>query len=217
MAFVLIVAVALARWNQTAGRRHAAMAALTSQGAIVQSFDYERQGHDRPTIWPAWIVDSIGVDYFAEVVSLKLPFYCDTNQPQLAFLACLPALEDLDAAHAMVIDTDLEYIQRLYQLRSLNLHDTRVTDEGLSNLKDLVELQYLYLNGTTITDRGLEKVQNLVALKELTLGRTQITDAGLEYLKGLGQLEKLDLHETQVSDVGVARFMECLPKCEVIR
>jgi len=84
------------------------------------------------------------------------------------------------------------HLDRLPDLRSLDLSDSRVTDAGLAGLAALTGLEELVL-----------------------IGDIGITDAGLAHLRGLARLRKLDLRSTRVTPAGVARLRRALPHAEI--
>jgi len=83
-------------------------------------------------------------------------------------------------------------LDRLPDLRSLDLSDSRVTDTGLAGLAALTGLEELVL-----------------------IGDIGVTDAGLAHLRGLTRLRKLDLRSTRVTPAGVARLRRALPHVEI--
>jgi hypothetical protein len=103
-------------------------------------------------------------------------------------------------------DADLEPLQGLTTLSTLNLYGTKITDAGLKYVSGLTNLQILYLNETAVTDAGLPYLQKLTKLRELGLNRTHVTDAGLPYLKGLANLSSLTLSGPQITDQGLAQL-----------
>jgi hypothetical protein len=109
----------------------------------------------------------------------------------------------VDLHRTRVTDTDLELLQALTGVRTLNLYGTRVTDAGLKHVGGLNSLQTLYLNDTPVTDAGLPHLQGLTGLKELGLDRTRVTDEGLPQLKKLAALNKLVLGGPQITDRGL--------------
>jgi hypothetical protein len=108
---------------------------------------------------------------------------------------------DLHRSH--VTDSDLQLLEDLTTLRSLNLYGTRITDSGLVHLTNLKGLVTLHLNSTAISDAGLARLQNLKGLGELGLYGTHVTNAGLQYLKGMSNLHKLILSGPAITDLGL--------------
>ncbi len=180
LAFTAIVATWLGLWSNSARRQRDAVAALRKCGALV-GYDFEDYGLEKPQHWPAWIVDTVGVDYFANIVHI-------------------------DAIDANTTDADLIHIESLKYLQSLNLGGTQVSDAGLAYLPGLTRLQRLFLNYTRATDGGLIHVRNLTGLEELNLSGTQVTDNALVHLSGLTGLWSLDLSDTGVTDAGLVHF-----------
>jgi hypothetical protein len=105
-----------------------------------------------------------------------------------------------------VTDADLEPLQGLTTLSTLNLYGTKIADAGLKYVSGLTNLQILYLNETAVTDAGLPYLQKLTHLRELGLNRTHVTDAGLSSLKGLINLSSLTLSGPQITDQGLVQL-----------
>ena len=78
----------------------------------------------------------------------------------------------------------LETIQKLGELRDLNLNGTDLTDDGLAKLAVLEKLQTLRLDETHITDTGLLPLETLEDLRLLAVKKCKtITSLGVEKLK----------------------------------
>ncbi|MEX2264322.1 MAG: hypothetical protein WD696_20375 [Bryobacteraceae bacterium] len=101
-------------------------------------------------------------------------------------------------------DRDLAHLANMKSLQELNLGRTRVTDAGLKSLGGLRALKVLLLDETALTDRGLEHLPSFPALEKLDLAHTRITDAGLKSLKCLPMLRELSLYGTGIGDRGLA-------------
>jgi hypothetical protein len=112
----------------------------------------------------------------------------------------------VDLHRTGVTDADLEPLQGLPHLCTLNLYGTKITDAGLKYISGLATLQTVYLNNTPVTDAGLQHLQKLVNLRELGLHQTHVTDAGLASLKGLTSLSDLSLSGPQISDQGLMQL-----------
>jgi len=82
-------------------------------------------------------------------------------------------------------DAGLDSVNRLADLRELDLGTSRVTDSGMEHLQGLAGLQVLRLPNTSITDAGLKCLQGMPNLRVLHLDETQVADAGLANLWGL--------------------------------
>lgn len=95
-------------------------------------------------------------------------------------------------------DTVTKIVNRLPNVRSLNLGGTQVTDRGLVSLPQ-ANLRALHLTNTLITDNGLKTLGTMIHLRSLSLGGTHITDQGLESLSGLRKLQYLDIAGTGVT------------------
>ncbi len=157
-----------------------AVAAIERAGGEVM-YDWQwRNGRKLPNgriRWPNWLVDRIGVDFFADVTYVNLGIRGS--------------------------DELLVQVRPLHRLEYLRLARAwKVSDEGLANLKGLTALQWLSLDETKIGDAGLAHLKDLKQLQTLLLGLTKVTDAGLSHLKPLTRLKVLSLYFTSVSDHG---------------
>ncbi|MCE9554664.1 MAG: hypothetical protein K8T91_15010 [Planctomycetes bacterium] len=226
----------LARWSYDARQQHQVVMVIeAARGRIL--YDFHFHGLREPPYWPRWLVNAIGVDYFAKVeyVTLMDTEITDTNLLHLNRLTALhtldltglqitDALEPLTGltklhrlylSHTQVTDSGLMHVKGLSGLQELELCDSQVTDKGLEHLKGLSELQTLKLCTTKVTDYGLRHLKGLTSLQHLDLAGTEITDAGLEYLEELTNLKYLSLNDTAVTDTGKARLEKALPNCKI--
>jgi mono/diheme cytochrome c family protein len=101
----------------------------------------------------------------------------------LAELARIPSIQELNLAGAPLHDADLANIAALKNLAVLHLENTPITDEGLTHLGKLEELTYLNLFGTAVTDAGLKNLAGLKHLKWLYLAGTKVTASGVRELR----------------------------------
>ena len=101
-------------------------------------------------------------------------------------------------------DDDLECLEGLTSLQSLNLRSSPLTGKGLKYLKGLTNLRSLSLHRSGITDADLECLKEITNLRALDLGDNQsLTNTGLEHIKGLTSLQSLNLSGTKVNYVGL--------------
>lgn len=101
----------------------------------------------------------------------------------LALLAEMPRVRELDLSQSKVTDAGLAHLGRLTQLKSLSLDQTAITDAGLEHIAKLTQLELLGLSQTAITDAGLSKLKTFVNLKFLHVDKTRTTEAGLKALE----------------------------------
>jgi hypothetical protein len=206
MTVCAVVFGLLARWSYKAGQQRDAIIAISGRAVVYYDYETFHPGtetcdyyHCRgvvqgaPAYWPTWIVDALGVDYFADVESVWI-----LNQTTWA-------------------DDEFQFIRQFTGLKRLGLHGTRAGDAGLERLKVLTSLRFLDLESTTVTDAGLRHLIGLTSLQELYLVNTNVTDAGLQHLQGLTELRYLDLTGTKITNAGVARLHKALPNCWIIR
>ncbi|MEX1096793.1 MAG: hypothetical protein WED34_12155 [Planctomycetales bacterium] len=114
-------------------------------------------------------------------------------------------------------DEQLAPLAKLPQIVELNLRGTDVTDEGLRQIAGLKGLVRLHLEKTKIGDAGLAHLKGLENLEYLNLYGTQVTDEGLKQLSGLKKLKKVYVWETQVTETGADALKKALPEVAVIR
>ncbi len=194
------------------------MAAITKMdGYVLYEWEFKNgniiQG-DKPHA-PKWLVDTIGVDYFGDVVCVVIR---DASNDALFQVGRLNKVQKLLIGdNSQMTDAGLAHLEHLTNLASLDLTGTSVTDVGLEHLKGLSNLAQLNLARTTVSDAGLPHLKGLISLVELNLGATRVTNAGLAQLKFLTSLRKLYLNGTQVNDVGISQLKEPMPDLEVFR
>jgi hypothetical protein len=112
----------------------------------------------------------------------------------------------VDLHRTKATDADLQMLQGLTQLRTLNLYGAPITDAGLRYVSGITSLQTLYLNETAVTNAGLASLQGLTHLSELGLHDTRVTDEGLFYLRSLTNLQSLSLSGAQITDQGLMQL-----------
>jgi mono/diheme cytochrome c family protein len=101
----------------------------------------------------------------------------------LAKLARIPSIQELNLAGVPLRDADLANIAELKNLTVLHLENTPITDEGLTHLSKLEKLDYLNLFGTAVTDAGLKNLTGLSHLNRLYLAGTKVTGSGVSALR----------------------------------
>jgi len=135
----------------------------------------------------------------------------------LQMLEGLTQLRTLNLYGAPITDAGLKYVSGMTSLQTLYLNETAVTNAGLASLQGLTHLSELGLHDTHITDEGLFYLRSLANLQSLSLSGAQITDQGLMHLKPFHDLKKLVLSRTSVTTAGIQELMRALPKVQIIR
>jgi hypothetical protein len=217
IVLVLLIGAGLGWLVRSAHVQRDAVAAIRRAGGSV-SYDWEwNNGKSVPggKPWaPKWLVDLIGVDYFAHVTSVWLqPAAIDGAIVEVGHLT---QLERLQLVGGSVSDAGLAHLKGLTNLTILFLLDTQVSDAGLMHLKGLTRLSSLDLKDTHVTDAGLAHLKGLTKLSVLDLERTQISDAGLAHLNGLTKVRNIDLTGTQVTQRGVQELQTELPNAQIL-
>jgi hypothetical protein len=193
LLLTLAVACVCAFWVRPALDQRAALASLRGHCTDV-TYDVPsdpRTGRPIPALVPMWLVDRLGIDFFANVTGLEV----------------YNATDDI-----------LGRLKAFPRLTTLVLHGTDMTtDEGLTHVGQLGQLQVLGLSHTKTNDGRLSRLRGLKKLELLELSDTQVTDSGLAALAGLTELREIHLRYTAVTDGGVATLRRALPRCVVKR
>jgi hypothetical protein len=90
----------------------------------------------------------------------------------LESLAAIPHLQHLTAQGHQFTDRGLIHVQKMSELKSLeisNLDGLDISDAGLAHLKSLDKLERLAIQGSKVTDVGLNSLKHLKSLKELRI------------------------------------------------
>jgi Leucine Rich repeat len=187
-------------------QRDAIVAIRRAGGSVLYDWEWNN-GKSVPGGIPwasKWLVDLIGIDYFAHVTSVSLrPTPSDSA---IVEVGRLTQLERLQLIGGFVSDSELAHLKGLTKLSDLYLSSNHVSDAGLAHLKGLTKLKFLQLGNTRVTDVGLAHLKGQTKLQYLTLGGTQVTDGGLVHVEGLSSLSLLWLGSTQVSDAGLTHL-----------
>ena len=223
LVLVLVVAFPcswMAVERQRAEKQRELVEEMRKAGTWIR-YDYQldASGVEIPNAQPSepeWLRRPLGDDFCASVVDVGFfGTHARIVDSELDRLKELPELRNLWFTCAPVTDTDLGHLRGLPCLERLYLGGTRVTDAGLEHLQEHKQLRLLVLGGTKVTDTGLGQIEGFVHLQELSLSATQVTDAGLERLRHLTQLKVLYLERTKVTDEGVKRLQKALPNCTI--
>jgi hypothetical protein len=234
MVLVLLIGGGLGYVVHLAKVQHNVVAALRLEGADV-GYDLTRQG--RKSWAPEQMVKAIGIDFFGNVVFVRiraLDQATDATLEQIAKLdrleylklnggrgitdcgaaklAGLTRLQYLSLQRTGMTGAGLRHLRGLMRLQELDLFNSdKIDDSGLAHLRGLHQLTSLDLSGTCVTDAGLVHLRGLNSLTSLDLSSTAITDAGLEHLRGLTGLKEVWVSETKVTLVGAAKLEHAVP------
>lgn len=185
--------------------------AVRMLGDVATVLYHHEIEHSSPSRAPAWLVETVGIDFFSPVEVIEAhawnPRFTDCHAE---YLQLCPHLNSLALLHQPITDSALRHVGQLTELKVLRLSETGVGDEGMECLSTLANLEELWLDDTLVTDRGIAALSALKRLRYLRLPR-RTTDAGLAHLSGLLQLEEIDAsHCTNITGAGI-RKLECLP------
>ncbi len=155
-------------------------------------------------------VTGAGLAKLAGLVALKNLSLQDVilfRPDDLAPLAAMGHLEDVQIERSPVDEACLDHLVGLTRLKSLELANTELTDAGLARLARLPALTSLTCGGSGVTDAGLATLATNRGLKIVKLaGMSRVTDAGLAHLATLPALQELDLTGARITDAGLAHL-----------
>jgi hypothetical protein len=167
---ITIVSVGLGVVTSRAQRQRRAVAAIRELGGTVR-YDFQPED-DGPVYYlgrrvnpawtpsqppgPAWLHKRLGVDYFADVVSVRAHGMTDAT---CSHLSALTSLQELHLYGTQVTDAGLAHLAGLTNLKKLGLFEDQVSDAGLAHLTGLTRLELLMLRGTQVTNAGLDKLR----------------------------------------------------------
>ena len=156
-------------------------------------------------------IQGSGLRHFPKLRNLDLTL-CPIAD--LAPLLQMPDLERLWAGDTFV--ADLAPLAKLTRLHDLDLHGTAITDESIPALAGLTALRRLDLQGTNISDAAIATLERLPLLESLNLYRTKISNDGLARLSRLPALRHLDIRYTRVTATGFDSFRTALPQARIL-
>ena len=184
---------------------------------------------------PEWLVNFLGVDWFATAVhvtaheiddgtvealadlpNLKLLHVVETPPSLFQVVGCLNALRVLELERNRtpfrpLIDEDWKGFENLHQLRHLTLEGFHVKDPALVHLKAATQLEVIKLRHTRISDAALENLEGLKALRHIDLVGSRVSDACLIHLRALPSLKSLMVISTRITSKGIRRLLEDCP------
>ena len=151
-----------------------------------------------------------GLRHFSQLQSLDVTL-CPLAD--LEGLTGMKGLRRLWAGDTFV--TDLAPLAGLTALEDLDLHGTGISDRSTIHLAGLRALRRLDLQGTNISDAAAETLEQLNNLESLNLYRTQISNAGIERLSKLSKLRDIDIRYTRVTASGYEALRAALPRARI--
>ena len=157
---------------------------------------------------PKWIVDLLGVDAIANVVTVYSTGG-DCNAAVMARIAELPDFEMLQLSGENLTDAALKKIKSFENLYCMILNRSSLTGAGLEHIarSGPGKLANLSLVSADIHDDDLQFVAPMASLRELDLSGTHVSDKGLAHLGKLPLLEELKLNDTSVTGSGLAHLI----------
>ncbi len=205
MVLVLMAGAGLGWSIQRATVQLDAVRDIEAAGGVV-TYDFQRSedpgNPDGTPPGPRWLVDLLGIDFFADVTYVKLGRSRKADDIPV-LVGRLHRLEELDTHSARVTDSGLAHLAGLSELRHLTCEGSPgLTDAGLAHLAGLERLEWLWIDGSTrIEGPGLAHLAGLNRLN-LLLIRVQ-TDTGLSSLSRLTGLRQLFIRLGKVTDAAL--------------
>jgi hypothetical protein len=168
--------------------------------------------------WPDWVRRRLGPDLLDTVTYVSLQGeQCDDEALRAA--CRLPWLEELTVLNTSVTDASAEDLQRLTNLRSLDLRLNRITPRPLRHIGDMSELRELTLamklSPVPLRDEDMVFLKRLTKLKSLMLPSADLTDHWLAYIEGLTNLTSLQLYDMAITAEGLDH-LKGLPKLKAL-
>jgi hypothetical protein len=90
-------------------------------------------------------------------------------------------------------------LNRIPNLRGLNLAESSLTDAGLRSLASHPTVRGIILSQTAITDDGVRQLRRTASLQRLSVSETRVTGDGIASLLVLPNLELIDASNTRIS------------------
>lgn len=155
-------------------------------------------------------VKGTGLRHFSRLESL------DVTLCPIADLQSLTGMKELRRLWAGdTFVTDLAPLAGLTALEDLDLHGTGIDDRSIAHLSGLKKLRRLNLQGTNLSDTAVSTLETLANLESLNLYRTKLSNAGLKRLGTLAKLREIDIRYTRVTAAGVDGFRASVPRARV--
>ncbi len=107
-----------------------------------------------------------------------------------------------------IIDRQLAFVAAIPQLTDLDVSGSWITRKGTEPLAKLTALESLNLSGTPVDNGSLGFLRRMERMKNLDLSFTSISDGALVYLPTKGNLQRVDVRGTSVTDMGVTTMLE---------
>ncbi|MBY0546685.1 MAG: hypothetical protein K2W95_05305 [Candidatus Obscuribacterales bacterium] len=97
-----------------------------------------------------------------------------------------------------------EWLQKILygrpSLYYLGVHNTNVTDAGLVGVEKLSDLKYLNVSRCDVGDVTMKRVSKMPRLSLIDACYTNVTDAGIKSLESLSELDTLSVMNTKVTE-----------------
>ncbi len=159
----------------------------------------------------AVIVQAGGIvshDQQGRVVGLQFPE--NLTLPEHAWIALerLTDLRELDLGAMLVTNERLRHVGKLVNLRALNLFGNPLDSVAIEQLVGLNQLETLYLYRTFVDDEAILSLAKLSRLKRLNIFDTFMTDKGLGYLESCQALRHLSIGNTNPGEMTEGKFPE---------
>jgi hypothetical protein len=232
---MLIAVTLLAVWlgahiHSTSLQKQSAAVIHDCGGSVRYDFQYPK-GRYGPNDFsysatspvPKWLQDSVGVDFFHDVVAVKVSRKYDYGRQNPdaddGLFRCLhgfPDLRRLELTHCGITDKGLRRLPAFASLESLELSYSSVTDDGMPHVAGLKSLRWLDLAHTRVSGRGFHRLSRLEQLETLNLSYTPVRDEAIRSVEGIRTLRFVSVFGCRyLTRGGVAAFQEAAPNCRL--
>lgn len=126
----------------------------------------------------------------------------------LAVLEKLPQLKTLNLDGVGIDGTEAAMLAKATALESVSLNGSQITDEQIFALRPLQNLVELRISNARLTPAGYAEIAAHKTLERLTIDSTPLDDNALETLCQIKNLKYLQMRHAQVSDQGLLALAE---------
>ena len=127
----------------------------------------------------------------------------------------LPNLKELDLTGTKIQDDVYSVVAKSQSIERLTLSRTEIKGNGIIALQSLRSLRYLTLTGCKIHEGMWQEIGSLGQIEGLGLDQTDVTNAAMEFICQSSSLQRLSIHHTGVTDEGLV-YLQHAEKLEVL-
>lgn len=129
----------------------------------------------------------------------------------------LLAITELDLSGDRHVNLICNKLSRLTKLQILNLRRCAIVDDDLSFLEKLAELKHLDLSENPVSSYGIERVKDPAAMETLKADGSNLNRTAVPFLRKMGKLKSLSLPAQFFDDENTESLQQSLPNCKISR